>query len=210
MGKFGDWLQGALNNVAPYTDFNKINLDWLLTIGTGLVDAADTGLFDGPAGPAGPAGPQGPTGPRGPAGPQGPQGEPGPQGIPGQGLPGPAGPQGPAGVPGIYTALYGVTTYAQIANALSNGQYVVAYYNGVYYPLQSSNGTYVFAVPSFDDVGPSITTLSCNSANIWSLRAGQYSIVTSGNVVDGDIVLYDGLYNEVFSIPLPIYNGEVL
>lgn len=37
----------------PYTDFDKINLDWILELATQLKEAAENGDFDGPPGPPG-------------------------------------------------------------------------------------------------------------------------------------------------------------
>ena len=37
----------------PYTEFEKINLDWVLELATQLKDAAENGDFDGPPGPPG-------------------------------------------------------------------------------------------------------------------------------------------------------------
>jgi len=78
----------------PNTNFNEINLDWILDFITSFKEAIESGEYQGIPGPEGPSGPQGPRGeigPQGPAGPTGPEGPAGPTG--------PEGPTGPQGNP---------------------------------------------------------------------------------------------------------------
>lgn len=67
-------------NNFPDTNFNEVNLSWMLETMSTFKEDLESGAFKGDQGDPGPAGPEGPQGVQGPAGPQG--------------IPGPAGPQG--------------------------------------------------------------------------------------------------------------------
>ena len=67
-------------NNFPDTNFNEVNLSWMLETMSTFKEELESGAFKGDQGDPGPAGPEGPQGVQGPAGPQG--------------IPGPAGPQG--------------------------------------------------------------------------------------------------------------------
>lgn len=67
-------------NNFPDSNFNEVNLSWMLETMSTFKEELESGAFKGDQGDPGPAGPAGPQGDPGPAGPQG--------------IPGPAGPQG--------------------------------------------------------------------------------------------------------------------
>lgn len=66
----------------PETNFNEVNLSWMLETMSTFKEDLESGAFKGDQGDPGPAGPAGPQGDPGPAGPQGIQGPAGPQGDP--------------------------------------------------------------------------------------------------------------------------------
>lgn len=66
-------------NDFPETNFNEVNLSWMLETMSTFKEELESGAFkgdQGDPGPAGPAGPQGDPGPQGVQGPVGPQGDP--------------------------------------------------------------------------------------------------------------------------------------
>lgn len=69
-------------NDFPETNFNEVNLSWMLETMSTFKGELESGAFKGDQGDPGPAGPAGPQGDPGPAGPQGIQGPAGPQGDP--------------------------------------------------------------------------------------------------------------------------------
>lgn len=66
----------------PETNFNEVNLSWMLETMSTFKEDLESGAFKGDQGDPGPAGPAGPQGDPGPTGPQGVQGPAGPQGDP--------------------------------------------------------------------------------------------------------------------------------
>lgn len=66
----------------PETNFNEVNLSWMLETMSTFKEDLESGAFKGDQGDPGPTGPAGPQGDPGPAGPQGIQGPAGPQGDP--------------------------------------------------------------------------------------------------------------------------------
>ena len=60
----------------PETNFNEVNLSWMLETMSTFKEELESGAFKGDQGDPGPAGPVGPQGDPGPAGPVGPQGDP--------------------------------------------------------------------------------------------------------------------------------------
>lgn len=69
-------------NDFPETNFNEVNLSWMLETMSTFKEELESGAFKGDQGDPGPAGPAGPQGDPGPTGPQGIQGPAGPQGDP--------------------------------------------------------------------------------------------------------------------------------
>jgi len=69
-------------NNFPDSNFNEVNLSWMLETMSTFKEDLESGAFKGDPGDPGPAGPAGPQGVQGPAGPQGVQGPAGPQGDP--------------------------------------------------------------------------------------------------------------------------------
>lgn len=69
-------------NSFPDSNFNEVNLSWMLETMSTFKEDLESGALKGDQGDPGPAGPEGPQGDPGPAGPQGVPGPAGPQGDP--------------------------------------------------------------------------------------------------------------------------------
>lgn len=84
---------------------------------------------------------------------------------------------------GAFIAIYGTTTYAQIQNAISEGNVVLLDYGGTHRLQLTYTSAEQFNFAGFVDAGNTLFNAVCTSSNQWSLLSNNFT--SSNNVVNG-------------------------